>query len=303
MTKCCYMHFTPLNEYDSTCARIRPYTTENDKSQAIYINNHRITKVKETKFLGVIIDEKLNWHAHIDYLSKKLRSITGVIKRIRLSVPRNSYKTIYSALFESHLSYGITVWGGANKTKINKLFILQKHCIRILFGDLEAYLDNFCTCARVREFGKQKLTSTFYTKEHTKPLFNNLQLMTVQNLYNYYCVLEIFKIIKFATPIALHNLINLSTLGTKTTIITPPPSSHFLYRSSKLWNTVSTNLIKYNKGLEISLSFVKQRLKEITLLAQSLHDPKEWYDVNFELLNLKKVEQISRGEGLYLSAV
>ena len=80
-----------------------------------------------------------------------------------------------AALFESHLSFGISVWGVALKQNdSDKVFITQKHSIRVLFGDLDAYLDKLATCARVREFGKQKLGSKFYTKEHTKPLFNRL---------------------------------------------------------------------------------------------------------------------------------
>ena len=30
----------------------------------------RIQEIKETKFLGVIIDNKLKWSAHIKYISK-----------------------------------------------------------------------------------------------------------------------------------------------------------------------------------------------------------------------------------------
>ena len=36
---------------------------------ALYINNMIINKVEKTKFLGVIIDAKLNWTHHISYCS------------------------------------------------------------------------------------------------------------------------------------------------------------------------------------------------------------------------------------------
>ena len=64
----------------------------------------------------------------------------------------------------------------------------------MLFGDLDAYLDKLSTCARAKEFGKQKLGADFYTKEHTKPIFNRLKLLTVQNLHKYHSVTELFKI-------------------------------------------------------------------------------------------------------------
>ena len=249
MSKCCYMHFSPANEYDSTCARTRPYADINDKSRAIFINGHKITKVKSTKFLGIVIDDKLNWSAHLDYLTKKLRSVTGAICRIRRSIPVEYYKTIYSALFESHLIFGITVWGVAIKSiPSEKLFITQKHCIRVLFGDLDAYLEKHSTCARAREFGRQKLGSEFYKKEHTKPILNRLKLLAVQNLHKYHSVIEIFKIMKFRVPYSLYDLVNLSNRDTSNLIILPQPSPTFLYQSSKMWNALHKNLIKFDNG-------------------------------------------------------
>ena len=71
-------------------------------------------------------------------------------------MPVELYSKIYTLLFESHLTYGISVWGVALKNKANeKLFITQKHCIRILFGDYEAYMNKVSTCARTRPYGQQ----------------------------------------------------------------------------------------------------------------------------------------------------
>ena len=117
MSKCSFIHFQPKFDSDETCARVRPYASENDKSKSIFINGVKISKVSSTKFLGVIIDEKLNWGPHLQYLRKKLRSITGALCRIRKSVPVDLYLKIYNALFESHLSYGISVWGASIKDK------------------------------------------------------------------------------------------------------------------------------------------------------------------------------------------
>ena len=187
MSKCCYIHFKPPYESDETCARVRPFADETDKSRSIFINGTCIHKVTSTKFLGIIIDDKLNWKPHLKYLTNKLRSITGAICRIRKSVPADLYLKIYKALFESHLTYGITVWGVALKDQPDdKLFIIQKHCIRVLFGDLDAYLAKTSTCARTRPYGKQKLGNLYYQKEHTKPIFNRLQLLSVQSLFKYY---------------------------------------------------------------------------------------------------------------------
>ena len=68
----------------------------------------------------------------------------------------------YHTLFKRHLKYGIAVWGGLSAVKLRPLFIAQKLCIRILFGDREPYLEKFRTSARARPYDSQKLGPEFY---------------------------------------------------------------------------------------------------------------------------------------------
>ena len=64
--KTCYTLFTPRNMVDDN------YLLN------IKINNQSISKVANCKYLGIIIDEKLKWEAHIDSLYKKLIKYTGI---------------------------------------------------------------------------------------------------------------------------------------------------------------------------------------------------------------------------------
>ena len=242
-------------------------------------------KLINTKFLGVILDDELNWKEHIEYLNKKLRSVIGAICRIRQSVPSDYYKCLYSALFNSHLSYGVSIWGGAHNALIDKLFITQKHCIRVLFGDFDAYLDKQSTCARAREFGRQKLGSSFYSKEHTKPIFNRLKLMTIHHMYYYFSVIELYKILKYRTPYSLYIHTNISPRDTSNAIILSQfqQSDTFLYQSSVLWNSIHKSLINFEDSFANSMSLVKNLLKVLVLKNQSLHDENNWTDDNFML--------------------
>ena len=56
------------------------------------------------------------------------------------NIPDDLHSSLYNTLFESHLSYCITVWGGVRNNNLLPLFKLQKKCLRRLFGDKEAYL-------------------------------------------------------------------------------------------------------------------------------------------------------------------
>ena len=290
-SKSCYMHFEPSSDQTGSCSRTTPFVSNKDLSQALYINNCAIHKVKEIKFLGVIIDDKLNWSAHIEYLAKKLRSAAGVLCRIRSCVPKENYMNLYYSLFESHLTYGITVWGGVCRSKLEQIFKIQKHCLRVLFGDREAYLDKFLTCARTRpccwvneqfDYTTQILGENFYCKEHTKSLFNNNKILTVQNLYNYHASVEMLKIIKFRLPISLYSLIQVSSRNSLLLIL-PEKTPQFMYKASFLWNTAYKCILTRGHDTSTNLSYVKSTLKALLLGNQKKFDSDKWVPENFSI--------------------
>ena len=282
LSKCNHIYFRPAtNVLDSnTCERTRPFAGRNSEQENLYINGRIIPRVTEIKFLGVILDENLSWIPHIEYLAKKLKISVGGLSRIRHIVPQTLYESLYHTLFESHLIYGIKVWGGVSHDKLEKLFIIQKKCIHILFGDQQKYNDKFCTCARTRPFNKQILGQEFYTKESSKPIFNRKNLLTVHNLYVYYISLETLKILKLRTPMSMFSFFKISSRNS-TFLITPPPTNYFVYKSAFLWNLV--NNIVFSKLIDFSLNITvfKTTLNKFLLQQQSAHDPKEWCSKNY----------------------
>uniref|UniRef100_A0A1B6L0H6 Reverse transcriptase domain-containing protein n=1 Tax=Graphocephala atropunctata TaxID=36148 RepID=A0A1B6L0H6_9HEMI len=84
------------------------YSTKN-KDTNILIPG--IEAQNSTKYLGIIMDSKLTWKQHIDQLCKKLCSGIYVIRRVKQVSGLDTAKTVYHALVESHLRYGLVVWG------------------------------------------------------------------------------------------------------------------------------------------------------------------------------------------------
>jgi hypothetical protein len=64
----------------------------------ININGNNIEQVRNTVFLGIVIDECLTWKDHIAKVAKKLIRAAGIIAKIRHFVNRNTVKLIYYAL-------------------------------------------------------------------------------------------------------------------------------------------------------------------------------------------------------------
>jgi len=189
-------------------------------------------------------------------------------------IPNTLHKTLYHTLFESHMGYGITVWGGISDNKLKNIFTVQKHCTRVLFGDKEAYLDKFKTSARSRRFGTQTLGQEFYEREHTKPLFTKHGVMTVHNLYKYQTITNTYNILKFRTPISLtlFTCFNISSRK-DTLLLTPFISECFIYNASSLWNIFRTcpegsEITDFTKGV----GHFKSKIRALIFRRQSMGD-------------------------------
>ena len=240
MSKSVYMHFRRrLNtEERLTCARVREYGTEN----ILRLGNQKLKKVDQVKFLGVIIDDNLNWEPHIHHLRQKLNSSIIMLKRIIKFVPKSEYMKIYDALFKSHLSYCISSWGAIPDSKLQGIFAIQKRCIRLLFG-LEYSFDHagyYETCARSRTY-QDHISKKNYILEHTKPLFNRHNILSLFNLFTYHTFLDIFKILKTQLPASLYSLFIQGQRDTNFLLNLPDvdldtSKNNFVFKSSSIWN-------------------------------------------------------------------
>ena len=284
MKKSCFMHFKPKGKQSDL--HTDSYTVPMIDT-AIKINDYELKEVDQTKFLGVTIDNNLSWLPHLTALSKKLRCCTGQLNRIKKYLPASLHKTLYQTLFESHVSYGVTVWGGVSHSKLNSVFVAQKYCMRILFGDNEAYLEKHRTAARTRPKEEQKLGPDFYRLEHSKPLFNNNGILTIHNIYNYHTLLSVCKILKFHSPIAIYSLFKTSKRK-ETLLITSQQVGPFVHNGSSLWNIFR----RLPEGSEVrdfsqSIVYVKSQIKKLVYRRQKLGDVDEWHSkINFSIEDL-----------------
>ena len=100
----------------------------NISSQAIHINGSAIPQVHLTKFLGVYIDEHLNWSMHLNKLATKLAQNIGILCKLKHFLPSYILKTIYCSLVLPHLQYCTLIGANTYSTKLNKIRMLQKSC-------------------------------------------------------------------------------------------------------------------------------------------------------------------------------
>jgi hypothetical protein len=85
-----------------------------------------------TKFLGLQIDNHLNWKNHIDLMTPKLSRACYAIRAVSHISSTDTLKSIHFAYFHSIMKYGIIFWGNYPNSKM--IFTLQKRNVRINAG-------------------------------------------------------------------------------------------------------------------------------------------------------------------------
>ena len=112
----------------------------NTEELNLKLNQTSIPLVSNTKFLGVIIDNKLNWTEHINNTISKISVNKNLIGRARNLLSTQATKCIYYAHIYSHLAYANTVWGNSVTSKQKKnIETMQKFCIRAILNKPKNY--------------------------------------------------------------------------------------------------------------------------------------------------------------------
>ena len=107
------------------------------------INNYEIKRSTSVKFLGVMVDEHLNWKDHINVIENKLSKNLGLLHKAKQFLNAKAMKSLYFSFIHSYLTNGNVVWCSTSMNKTKKLFSKQKQAIkRIPMADIHANLNS-----------------------------------------------------------------------------------------------------------------------------------------------------------------
>ena len=134
------------------------------------INDSEIERVQEFNFLGLTINEYLDWSSHCNKIAFKISRTLGIMNRLKHELPSIILKLMYDALIMSHFQYCITSWGYS----CYRLFKLQKRAIRIV--TLSKY------------------------NAHTDPLFKLNKLLKIEDIFEIQCLKLYYKYRKAILP-------------------------------------------------------------------------------------------------------
>jgi hypothetical protein len=130
----------------------------NEKTQSQVFSLSSTSKSSDTvKLLGFELDHKLTWEPHVVGILRKSSKAVYMLRKLQHRIPKEYLIQVYYALFHCHINYGIELWGHSPHTY--SLFRMQKKAVRLI--------------------------SFSHPRDHCKPLFSKLQIMSLYSLYIY----------------------------------------------------------------------------------------------------------------------
>ena len=135
----------------------------------VRINGLSIDRVYNTKFLWVMIDDKLNWKEHITMIQSKISKTTAIIYKASHVLTERALYILYCSLALPYMTYCVEIWGNTYRTNVLPVFLKQKRLLRIV-----------CRCKRL-----DHATPLFY-KMHALKLFDLIKLKTAVVMFKAY---------------------------------------------------------------------------------------------------------------------
>ena len=131
--KWCEKHCLLLN-VKKTKEMIIDFRRNKNPLAPVLINNEEVERVESYKYLGVTLDNALNWNPHImTLLKKKLNTRLCFLRTLNsFHVDKTLLCTFYKAIVESVICFALTCWGGdSNKFLTNKIDVIIHKCNRL----------------------------------------------------------------------------------------------------------------------------------------------------------------------------
>ena len=88
-----------------------------DCNLKIKLKGKRLYEVDSVRYLGIQIDKRLTWKQQINNVALKLNKANAMLSKLRHVLDIKTLRSVYYAIFESHLWYTLFVWAQNTQLK------------------------------------------------------------------------------------------------------------------------------------------------------------------------------------------
>ena len=216
--KSCFLKFSLLHQQPNITVKIA---------------NKPLIQKRVTKYLGVLIDDKLLWKDHIQTINTKLRKGIGILSSIKDFVTRSTLKSLYYSFIHPFIDYNILNWSSTYPSNLDCLKVSTKKAVRTILS-------------------KNK-------QEHALPLFKELNILPLDEFIKFRKGSHMWKLNNNLLPPSISTdfkvnhsdiirRLNLSKFRLRNPRL-EYTKRHISYSGVKLWNTEIPNELKNSSFL------------------------------------------------------
>ena len=89
--------------------------------EKIFIEEQEVERVQNYKYLGVNINNKLDWHPHVSTVISKINQRYHLVRKLNFfRIDKTLISFIYKSFINSIISFCICVWGGNTTERYQK---------------------------------------------------------------------------------------------------------------------------------------------------------------------------------------
>ena len=200
---------------------------------SLHVDNNYIPRSNEVKYIGLTLDENLNWDSHLKELRNSLTKYFSVFYHIRNFLNKRLVRTIYYSCIYSRIASSIEIYGACGATKLDKIQTLQNKLMKLLTKrDIQYSTNDLHT-----ELNILKVTDIHRYKT-LQFVYNCLTGNQISNFSNYFTIKE-----------HQFNLRNTKQLHTPK-IRTEHGRSTVQHTGATLWNNLPEHIIS-SKSIHI----------------------------------------------------
>ena len=176
---CCANKLT-VNPSKSNVLVISPKLIHDFTEQlTVSYDSFQIYSVKSAEYLGLIIDNRINFYEHIKVLECKIACSVGILTKLKTIIHKQNLLQLYYTLVHSHLTYEISIWGSTYPSHLQNLQKLQNKALKAICN---------APC-----------------RSPAKPLYTQLNIFQIQDVYKHEISKFMFNCNKTLTPTPFSN--------------------------------------------------------------------------------------------------
>lgn len=121
-----------LNKTKTKIIFFQTKRTNIQESDIILTDDTHLTPENNVKFLGLYLDKNLSWSLHVKHVVQKISRSVYNLRILKRYLDFKTLKSVYHAIFESNIRYGMVIYGSTNE--LHKIFLVQKTVLRVMLG-------------------------------------------------------------------------------------------------------------------------------------------------------------------------